>query len=173
MIQRLQLISSDGEIMKVKDKHFTDAMNAEGYRMPSHKSGARMFSNVKFPQSMNDSDIGKMARLSKIMIGKTNMLGYRKGRQILPYTAQEIGKLVGLNKDRPARDFVNKMVRIRLMQKIDIDGKSQYYINPAYFMSNGQRLSLDLFLLFRDELTDLVPEWVLLDFLRQAKEKQV
>jgi len=170
LIKNVRMLSDYGELIKEKNNHFTESMNEEGYRIPSHKMGARIFSDVLFPDEMTDSDIGKMTRLSKIMIGKTNMLGYRKGKNIEAYTAKEIGKLVGIVKDRPARNFVNKMIRLKVMRKLDDVG---YYINPAYFMANGQRLSLDLFLLFRDELKPILPDWAILEFLRQAKEKQV
>lgn len=75
-----------------------------------------------------------------------------------------------MNTDRPARNFVNKMLRLHVMMKIDDVG---YYINPAYFMANGQRLSLDLFLLFRNELKSILPDWAIVDFLRQAQEKKI
>lgn len=88
MIKNLKLVSVDGEILKETNEHFTDSMNDDGYRIPSHKMGARMFADVQFPNGMSDSDIGKMARLAKLMIGKTNMLGYRKGRNIQAYTAK-------------------------------------------------------------------------------------
>lgn len=56
------------------------------------------------------------------------------------------------------------------MRKVDGVG---FYINPAYFMANGQRLSLDLFLLFKEDLKAVIPSWVIIEFIRQAKEKQV
>ena len=66
MIQNIRYISSNGEIMREQNKSFSDAMNEEGYRIPSHKTGSRMFAGVQFPDSMTDSDIGKMARLSNM-----------------------------------------------------------------------------------------------------------
>ena len=62
------------------------------------------------------------------------------------------------------------MVRLHVMRKVDGVG---FYINPAYFMANGQRLSLDLFLLFKEDLKPIIPSWVIIEFIRQAKEKQV
>jgi len=170
LIENRKIMTDDGTIVKDTNKHFSDSLNNSGYRIPSHKMGARIFSEIKFPDGMTDSDIGKMARLSKVMVGKTNMLGYRKRGKIEAYTAEEIGGLVDLTKSRPARNFVNKMVKLHVMKKFENVG---YYINPAYFMANGQRLSLDLFLLFKDDLKNIVPEWAMAEFLRQAKIKQV
>lgn len=170
MIRTVKLVSSDGEILKDESYKLTESLNEQGYRFPAHKMGARIFSDVTFPIEMTDSDVGKMTRLSKVMVGKTNMLGYRRGRRIEGYTAEEIGELVGLKTKRTARNFVNKMVRLHVMRKVDGVG---FYINPAYFMANGQRLSLDLFLLFKEDLKAVIPSWVIIEFIRQAKEKQV
>jgi hypothetical protein len=39
-------------------------------------------------------------------------------------------------------------------------------------MAAGHRLSLDLFLLFRAEITPIIPSWVINEFLMQARVKQ-
>lgn len=166
------MISDGGEVVSDRNERFTDTLNDDGYRFPPHKLGARIFADVDFPTDMTDAEIGKMTRLSKLMIGKTNMLGYRKGRSILPYTAHEIAELANL-KERQGRDFINKMGRLKVIQKVDINDSYQYYINPAYFMASGQRLSLDLFLLFKEDIAPILPKWVLDSFLIQAREKKV
>jgi hypothetical protein len=102
------------------------------------------------------------------------MLGYRKGKEIKPYTAQEIGALVGLYARSGYLAFINKMLRLHVMHKIqDTSNEWQYYINPAYFMANGARLTLSLFLLFKDDLMPILPEWVMGEFLTMAHEKDV
>lgn len=172
LIKNIRMINSDGEVVSDRNERFTDTLNDDGYRFPPHKLGARIFADVDFPVDMTDAEIGKMTRLSKLMIGKTNMLGYRKGRAILAYSPQEIAELVSL-KERQGRDFVNKMLRLRVVSKVDVNGTIQYYINPAYFMASGQRLSLDLFLLFKDDIAPMLPKWVLTSFLMQAREKVI
>ena len=170
---RSQLINEEtGEVVSEETSTFTNAMSEEGYRFPSHKMGARMFSEVKFPIDMSHADIGRMTILSKLMVGKTNMLGYRQGRTILGYTGREIAELVDLQR-RQGATFIDKMLRLRVLQKIITNSGYQYYVNPAYFMANGQRLSLDLFLLFRVELTPIVPGWVINEFLAQAHVKGI
>ncbi len=171
MKKQTRYITSQGEIIDGKETFFADAMSEDGYRFPSHKMGARMFAGVAFPDELSDAEIGKLTRLSKgYLVGKTNMLGYRQGKEIKPYTASEIAELVGLRKRR-GMPFINKMLRLRVIQKVTTNSGYQYYMNPAYFMANGQRLSLDLFLLFRKELTPLLPAWVMLDFLNQTHVK--
>ncbi len=173
MQEKRQIIDPrTGEVVSEFIADFTDTLNEEGYRFPSHKLGARMFADIEFPEAMTDAEIGRMTRLARrYMIPKTNMIGYRQGRTINPYSAREIGELVGLNADSKRKVFVAKMLRLRVLQRIQTNSGPQYYVNPAYFMANGQRLSLDLFLLFRDELTPILPAWVMAEFLRQTPAK--
>jgi hypothetical protein len=172
LIKNIRMINADGEVVSDRNERFTDTLNDEGYRFPPHKLGARIFADVDFPKDMTDAEIGKMTRLSKVMIGKTNMLGYRKSRNILAYSSQEIAEMVNL-KDRQGRAFISKMLLLKVISKVDVNNKPQYYINPAYFMASGQRLSLDLFLLFKDDIAPMIPKWVLTSFLMQAQEKKV
>jgi len=157
-----------GEIINLKQQSFTDSLNEEGYRIPSHKLGARIFNDVQFPFEMSYGDIGKMTCLAKLMIAKNNMLGYRGQGKIVPYAAEEIGGLIGLS-GRRAKEFVWKMVNLGVMCREDARDETRYFINPAYFMANGQRLSLDMFIRFQKELIPLLPKWVVNKFLKQAE----
>jgi hypothetical protein len=160
-----------GEIINIKDQVFTNSLNADGYRMPSHKLGARIFNDVQFPDEMSYGDIGKMTCLAKLMIAKNNMLGYRGQGKIIPYTMEEIGGLVGLS-GRRAKEFVWKMINLKVMCREQSGGEVRCFINPAYFLANGQRLSLDLFIRFQEDLISLLPKWVINEFLEQAKSKR-
>ena len=53
MIDKRQYITDDGEIISESINAFTDTLNEQGYRFPSRKLGARMFSGVEFPQEMS------------------------------------------------------------------------------------------------------------------------
>jgi hypothetical protein len=153
--------------------YFKDVFNDKGYRWPFRKSGARLFSQVKFPEEMTFSEIGRMTVLSKEMVGNTNMLGYRQNRTILPYTADELYEIIQLSRSHGS-EFLSKMIRLHILHRgFDTLGTIQYYVNPAYFMAVGQRLSLDLYLKFQEDLQPLLPDWVIDGFLDQASEKQV
>lgn len=166
MIQNIRKITDDGEVISDKDSHFTDSMNEDGYRIPSHKAGCRFFADKKLPPSVSRQDKGRMYDLSFCLIGEVNLLGYRSGKHIIGYTAQEIGKIVGLNGSH-AREFLKRMSDLIVIKKFELG----YYINPAYFMVSGYRVSLDMFLHFQDELIPILPRWALNSFLQQAKEK--
>lgn len=160
-----------GEVIKTKEESFTNSLTEEGYRMPSQKLGARIFNDIQFPDEMSYGDIGKMTCLAKMMIAKNNMLGYRGRRKIVPYTAEEIGGLVGLS-GRRAKEFVWRMLNSRVICKEQSDGETRYFVNPAYFLANGQRLSFDMFIRFQEDLIPLLPKWVINEFLKQAKTKK-
>lgn len=160
-----------GEIVD-KRSLFPEPLNDVGYRVPSHRSGTRLFDSVPFPDEMSDADIGRMVRLSRLMVGNTNMLGYRNRGQISPYTATELYQISGMS-ERRGREFIRRMEEYRVIQPVTTNSGVQYYVNPAYFMRSGQRLTLDLFLLFRDELHGLLPVWVRHQFLSQAKVREI
>lgn len=167
MIQNLRVISPDGEIVKERNIQFTESMNEEGYRFPSHKAGARLFRDVQLPKEINYPDKGRLYDLSQLMVGNSNLIGYKQGNRICGYTAVEICALVSLKGSR-GRIFVSKMLKHKVIKKLD----AGFYMNPAYFMSTGQRLSLDLFIHFQDELIPLLPKWVVGEFLAKAQSKK-
>ena len=174
MIQLVKGIDEKtGQIVSDKAFRFEDVMNEEGYKVPSHKLGAKLFADVSFPDGITDTEIGKMTRLSKLMIAESNMLGYRTRGGIKPYTRDEIISIAKLAK-RQGVTFVTKMQRLGVMQKNIriVDGKEvhDYYINPAYFFM-GKRISLNLYLIFREHLDPIIPEWVKKEFISAANEQ--
>lgn len=167
MIHNLRVISAYGELLKEKNIQFTESMNEEGYRFPSHKAGARLFRDVQLPKEINYPDKGRLYDLSQLMVGNTNLIGYKQSGRIHGYTANEICELVNLKGSR-GRVFMSKMLKYKVIKKLD----AGFYMNPAYFMSTGQRLSLDLFIHFQEELIPLLPKWVVWEFLAKAQSKK-
>lgn len=161
-----------GELKKEKQFYYEDSFNVDGYKVPTHKSGAKMFFDVSFPKEMTDSEIGKMARLAKLMVADSNMLGYRTKFGIRAYTSVHIIKIVDLS-PRRGRQFLDKMMRLGLLQinmrkYSDIDC-IEYYINPAYFFA-GRRISFNLYLLFRERLDPILTPYAKDAFWKMANE---
>lgn len=174
MLQMVKNVDTKtGLIVSEKQKVIEDTLTDEGYKVPPHKMGAKLFADVLFPDQMTDSEIGKVARLAKLMIASTNMLGYRTRSGILPYTERELIDVVGLSEKR-GREFIRKMIDLGVMQlnkRIVGEVESEeYYINPAYFFA-GRRISLNLYLLFREHLDAVLPGWVRSEFLAAARER--
>lgn len=160
-----------GEIKRERQHYIEDMFNEDGYKVPIHKLGAKMFSDISFPDEMNDSEVGKMARLSKLMVATTNMIGYRSRSGILPYTEKQLIDLLKMSRYR-GKEFIEKMIWLGVMQRNkriyrDIESE-EFYINPAYFFA-GRRISLSLYLLFREHLDSILPEYVRREFWQAAK----
>ena len=149
----------ENEVVKSEKKfYFEDSFNADGYKVPSHKAGAKMFCEVSFPKEMTDTEIGKVARLAKMMVTDSNMLGYRTKHGIRSYTSEHIIRIVDLS-PRRGRQFLDKMMRLGVMQLNIREYRDvrciDYYINPAYFFA-GKRISFNLYLLFREHLDPIL-----------------
>jgi hypothetical protein len=177
MIKMLQVVKNvdtkTGEVFGQKEKYIADVLNEDGYKVPVHKLGAKLFADVAFPADMTDAEIGKMARLAKLMIADSNMLGYRTRAGIKAYTECEIIQIIHLSKKR-GREFIQKMLSLKVMQRStrkygEIE-QDEYYVNPAYFFA-GRRISMNLYLLFREALDLILPAWVKKEFWRSAKEQ--
>ncbi len=155
-----------------KTRFIEDTFNEDGYRVPPRKAGVKMFNGVPLPQEMTYPEKGRIADLSKRMITATNMLGYRSGGQILPYTAEHLMNLVQLS-PRWGRPFLKKMIKLGVMQvntrKYGGIESTEYYINPAYFFA-GRRISFNLYLLFREHLDPILPQKVKDDFLMMVRD---
>lgn len=163
-------INSSGEVFSEKEIKLPDRFNDDGYLVPYNKRGSKMFADVPFPDRMNDAEIGRTARLAKIMISNSNMLGYRTRIGIMPYTEKELIDLVGLSAYR-GKEYISKMINVGMMQRTKrIVGEvemEEFYINPAYFFA-GNRVSQNLYLLFRENLDPILSEWAKSEFQQAA-----
>lgn len=174
MLQTIKSVDSKtGEVFSQKEKYVADVLNEDGYKVPVHKLGAKLFADVAFPADMTDAEIGKMARLAKLMIADSNMLGYRTRTGIKAYTEDQIIEIIHLSRKR-GREFTQKMLRLKVMQcstrKYGDIEQDEYYINPAYFFA-GRRISMNLYLLFREALDPILPGWVKKEFWKSVKEQ--
>ena len=176
MIKRTQFIDEHtGEIYSDKNKFVNSTFDEEkGYLFWNRKNFAKTYRDIDFPEEMTDAEIGKMTRLSKKIWSNTNMLGYRGNGGIKPYDIEKIGEVIGL-KYRQTLRFVNKMMRLGVMAKVKVDvgGKKEthYYINPIYFFSSN-RIPLNLYLIFKNELDPFLPQWVIDRFKAQDQEQK-
>lgn len=158
-----KVIDDNGTICHTKVQYISAAFHEEkGYLFWARKSFAKSFQEVPYPKEMTDAEIGRLAKLAKRMWSNTNMLGYRGHGGVKPYDIAKIGREIGLG-PRQAYRFVNKMIRLGVMARIQVkvEGKleTQYYINPIYFFSSN-RIPLNLYLIFRRQLDQVLPDWV-------------
>lgn len=135
---------------------------AKGYLFWSRKDFAKMFSDVDFPSDLSDSDIGKLTKLSKRMYSTTNLIAYKGNGGVKAHSIKTIAKLLNIS-ERQSRLFINKMIKYGIIGsvkcKVKHDISYQYYMNPIYFTSSN-RIPLNLYLLFKKQLDEILPDWV-------------
>jgi len=139
-------------VIEETDSLHPELMTGKGYIFPSRK-GLRCLHPL--PEGI---DASRVVNLAWAMNGDNSM----------PGTLEDMAKLMGLSKDRGIR-LISKLLSSGVLKRARINSRWRYYINPAYYIKAGHRLSLELFLMFRDELSPLLPQWVVTQFLAQTK----
>jgi hypothetical protein len=165
IIKKTQYINMEtGVVEKENTQYIAAAFHEEkGYLFWARKNFAKSFIDVEFPAAMTMKERGQMATLAKYMWSNTNMLGYRGSGGVKPYNEERIGNLIGL-KAYQAKDFMRNMIGCGMIAKVIVtiedEKTTQYYINPIYFFGSN-RISLNLYLIFRTQLDEVLPLWVL------------
>lgn len=147
----------------------------KGYLFWTHSSGARVFSNVPYPNGMSKADIGNLAILGKNIWSKTNLLGKKKRGDVHPYSVKEIGEILDLSEEQAER-FLKRAFKFGVIKPIPVPFgdcvEIQYYMNPLYYFA-GSRLSPNLYLLFRKELDAHLQPWVKEEFAKAIAGKDL
>lgn len=162
-----------GEIKYKKAQNAFVVFDEEkGYLFWNRRSFAKSFSGVDFPKETTMRERGQLATLAKKIWSNTNMLGYRGNGGIRPLSPKQIGTVIGV-KEYQANAFLRKMIRLGIIAKVNVvAGDSEevhYYINPIYFCSTN-RITLNLYLLFREQLDMFLPDWVKDKYATQSKD---
>lgn len=167
-----------GEVVHEKNKviYFPPKFDPDsGYLFWTHTKGARIFSRIPYPSGMSKADIGNLAILGKHIWHKTNVLAKKTRIGAKPYSVQDIGKLLDLNEDQAAR-FLKRAEKNKVIKPVTVPfgdyTEVQYYINPLYFFA-GNRLSPNLYLLFREELDPYLEDWVKEEYAKTLNEGKV
>jgi hypothetical protein len=160
-----------GEIVGQKSRYVGNRFDPEkGYLFRNQAGGFSQFYDVSFPPGMTDMEIGRMTRLAKKMYGKTNLIGYRGNGGIRPYDIDGMARIIGLER-RQTYNFIKKMINLGVMAKVKVESRGrvdyQFYINPLYYNSSN-RIPLNLYLLFRQQLDPYIPIWARKKFLDMA-----
>lgn len=164
MIKKTDIIEPEtGEIVHSKTSDLFAVFDEQkGYLFWSRKAFSRSFSSIDYPVGISVSDIGRLTLLSKRIWANTNMIGYRGNGGVRPMTIKHMGGVIGLG-GYQAGVFIRKMIRLGIMARVDVNSaglqESQYYINPIYFCSTN-RIPLNLYLIFREQLDNYLPNWV-------------
>lgn len=168
MYKRVTTIDEDGVILNTKDFKYTIFDNEKGYLF---KNRSYYFKGFKVDNRLSDkvsdfADIGRLHVLAENTYANTNMIAYYKNKKYYPAGIKEISEMIRLC-ERNTKDFVKKMIDLGIMAKAIVNSNEQidvqYYLNPLYFLSS-KYLSPGLYMLFRKQLDEHLPQWVINKF---------
>lgn len=168
MYKRVTTIDEDGVILNTKDFKYTIFDNEKGYLF---KNRSYYFKGFKVDNRLSDkvsdfADIGRLHVLAENTYADTNMIAYYKNKKYYPAGIKEISEMIRLC-ERNTKDFVKRMIDLGIMAKAIVNSNEQidvqYYLNPLYFLSS-KYLSPGLYMLFRKQLDEYLPQWVINKF---------
>lgn len=165
-----------GELIMGKKQRVGERFDPEkGYLFRNQKHGFKQFDDIAFPDSLTDSEIGKLTRLAKNIYRDSNLLAYRGNGGIKPHTPETISKIISLGQ-RQTQRFLSKMINLGVIARcrVEVGEKKEihYYMNPLYFFS-GNRVNLNLYLLFRNQLDPYIPGWAKNLFIEQTGQSNI
>jgi hypothetical protein len=150
-----------------KNKYISDPINDKGYLFWTRKSCVKSYLDIPLPECFTWADKGRINELRYYIIDG-QLLAYKSGNVIKPLTCKEISRIFELS-DRKTKEIVKKMKKNSVVKEISIDGLKYYAFNPVYGFK-GNRLTLNVFIFFQDELKEHLPEWAYCELMQQVKE---
>lgn len=161
--REVRITDEKGNTVSEKRTKFPDRFDEEkGYLFWNQTSFVKTFQDASLSDSITKIDMANLYLLSKKIYSNTNMIGHRSNGGIRPLSIEQMADVIKDTK-RHAVTFLNRMIKERIIAKIDIylgkDVVTQYYFNPIYFFSSN-RLSLNLYLLFQQDLDPLLSQYV-------------
>ena len=134
---------------------FTDSFKKDkGYRLPRGKMGSCQYNCADFPEELSFADIGRLTVLTRKYLMTGNALGYKKNNRIYYFkSASEIGNSVSMNSRGHIGEFVSRMQKYAIIKKF----KGKFYVNPVFFLKNGELLTFELFAMFYMSVRVMLP----------------
>ena len=161
MIKKVVNLSDEGEILNEKSYRFNIFDPDNGYLFKNRAYYIKSFTNHRLSDVLqNKIDIANMHILAENIYADTNMIVYQRNKKIHPAGIAEIARMINTCEKR-TKKFIDRMLEKELLAKYTShDGEVIYYINPVYF-SSSKYLSYHLYLLFRKQLDEHLPPWVI------------
>ena len=160
----VKVLDNGGYIARQSNKIYFD--EEKGYLLRVNRNNLTILDSIGLPTTLTDGDVAKMYRLSLTLHKQGNLLCYRSGNSLKAMNDARVAKHLGIS-ERKASEFLNRMIQNNIIARVIIvKGNSrerQYYINPIYFFV-GKWLNVNLYLLFKNDLKRILPEWVIVEF---------
>lgn len=155
---------------EVKDRvQFIDLQfDDDGYLWWVKKSSVKTFIDAPLPDCFTWSEKGRINELKHFMLRDNQFLVYRSNSTIKPITADEMCVILEMSR-RQALTLIRKMKANRIIKEISFNGSVYFAVNPIYGFK-GKRLNLMVYLFFQEEMSDVLPVWVVDKFSKTAEE---
>lgn len=140
----------------------------EGYLFWNRKSSIRSFLDAPLPIQFTWSEKGRIQELKYYILRSNQLLVYRGHNVIKPLLIPQMSNLLEMS-ERQCKTLIRKMKDYHIIKEISFGGIIYYAFSPIYAFK-GKRLSLDTYLMFQNELKDVLPMWVVKKFTEQARE---
>jgi hypothetical protein len=160
-----------GELIRQR-RTFADALfdEDEGYVFQSKKPYVKTFFDTPLPKEFTWSEKGKLSQLKFSILSDNQLLVYRGNNNIIkPYGTREFEKMWGVH-ERQTQNLIKKAKEYKVLKEISIDGIKYFAFNPLYG-TKGKRLTVTAYLIFQNELREVLPGWVIAKFADQAEIK--
>lgn len=139
----------------------------KGFLYKARENYVKRFTDSALPEGLSWVDQGKLARLQSYIVGSSQLLGERRHGKFVPLTVSDMAVIFKC-KRRSAYYTIEAAKKYRVVKEVKIGDETWFAYNPLYGLKN-KRISLETFIIFQDELSEALPEWVKRNFLEQAK----
>jgi len=157
-----------GEIHEKKS--YVDMLFDEetGYAAWTNKKGTKTYNGNHIPKVFTWAEKGRIEELKHYILRDNQFLVYRSHNVIKPIGVTQLQNIFELSLDR-SRKLIRKLKQHSIIKEVNFDNTIYYSFNPIYGIKD-KRITLTLFIIFQEELTDMIPPWVISKFIQQAAE---
>lgn len=153
----------------VEKKSWVDLQfNDNGYLFRSNNNSVKSYLDCPMPQELTWAEKGRLLELRHYILKDNQLLVYRSHGTIKPVDIPEISRILEMS-GRQAQNLMQRAAQCKVIKEIQLDGLRYFMFNPVYAFK-GKRLTLDVYIMFQEELKSILPKWVVSRFLAQAKE---
>ena len=145
------------------DMRFSDE---KGYLYKHTDNYIKKFMDSPLPEELSWVDQGKLSRLQSYIIGSSQLLGKRENGRFKTLTIKDLAELFKC-KERWVYSTLREAKKHHVLKEVVIDEVVWYAYNPIYGLKD-KRITLETYLIFQDELKEVLPEWVQKNFTMQA-----
>lgn len=158
-----------GEITYGKERTVDARYSDEaGFLYKHTENYIKKFNDSALPEGLSWADQGKLSRLQTYIVGDSQLLGYRKFGRLEPITVENMQEIFGCGRRR-VYDTLSEAKKYHILKEVIIDGVSWYAYNPIYGLKD-KRISISTYIIFQNELSDVLPDWVIHNFMVQAMQ---